>query len=159
MQKKFQAKILYCVAILIFSFMMQITCASQPSSPTLLLKEMFSKVVLAKNAKLIPLYYHQDFELHSNGKMMTFNQFLALHQEVYNTSIQYKIRYDEQTFVEQHNKVAGKLFITTQSPHESAREIEVILIAEYKENKLYRLWELTYPDWSKMKSFEKASAK
>ncbi len=65
------------------------------------------------------------------------------------------MRYDEKTLIEQGNKVAGRLFITTKRPNEVAREIEVILVAEYKDNKLYRLWELTYPDWSKMKTFQK----
>lgn len=85
---------------------------------------------------------------------MDFETFLKIHSEVYKTPIQYKVRYDEQSFVEQGNKVAGRLFITTKKPNESAHEIEVILIAEYKDNKLYRLWELTYPDWSKMKAFQ-----
>jgi hypothetical protein len=51
--------------------------------------------------------------------------------------------------------VAGRLFITTQMPNEPTNKIEVILIAEYKKNKIWRLWELTYPDWSKFKNFKK----
>jgi hypothetical protein len=86
---------------------------------------------------------------------MTYAAFLQMHKDIYKTSIQYKIRYDEETFVEQGNKFAGRMFITTKKPNEPAREIEVILIAEYKDSKLYRLWELTYPDWSKMKAFQK----
>ncbi len=61
------------------------------------------------------------------------------------------------TLLEQGNKVAGRLFITTKRPNEEAQEIEVMLIAEYKGNKLYRVWELTYPDWSKMKAFKKVA--
>jgi hypothetical protein len=30
----------------------------------------------------------------------------------------------------------------------------VILIVQFKEGKIFRLWELTYPDWSKMAAFE-----
>lgn len=116
---------------------------------------MFTKVTIEKNDKEIPSYYSKDFELYSNGKTMKFNEFLKLHQAIYKTPIQYKIRYDEKTLIEQGNKVAGRLFITTKKPNEVAREIEVILVAEYKNNKLYRLWELTYPDWSKTKVFQK----
>lgn len=122
-----------------------------------LLKEMFDKVTIEKNDQAIPLYYDKNFELYSNGKKMDFDAFLKMNRDVYKTSIQYKVRYDEETFVEQENRVAGRLFITTKKPNELVREIEVILIAEYKENKLYRLWELTYPDWSKMKAFQKNS--
>lgn len=122
-----------------------------------LLKEMFAEVALAKNDKAIPKYYDKDFELYSNGKMIRLNEYLHLHESIYKTPIQYKIRYDDTTLVEQGNRVAARLFITTKNPNENAHEIEVILIAEYKKDKLYRLWELTYPDWSKMKSFEKIS--
>ena len=126
-------------------------------SHSTLLKEMFDKVTVKKNDQAIPLYYDKDFELYSNGKKMDFDAFLKMHRDIYKTLIQYKVRYDEETFVEQGNRVAGRLFITTKKPNELAREMEVILIAEYKGNKLYRLWELTYPDWSKMKAFKKNS--
>lgn len=135
-------------------FAAQIAIADQPSNVALL-KEMFEKVTIQKSDKAISLYYDKHFELYSNGKKMSYEEFLQMHHDVFKTSIQYKVRYDEDTFVEQGNKVAGRLFITTKKPNESAREIEVILIAEYKESKLLRLWELTYPDWSKLKAFQK----
>ena len=122
-----------------------------------LLKEMFTKVTIEKNSEAIPTYYDKNFECLSNGKKMNFKDFLKMHQEIYKTPIQYSIRYDELTLLEQGNKVAGRIFITTKQPNEEAREIEVILIAEYKGNKLYRVWELTYPDWSKMKAFKKVA--
>lgn len=133
----------------------QTTIAGQ--SHITILKEMFNKVTVEKNNQAIPLYYDKDFELYSNGKKMDFDAFLKMHRDIYKTSIQYKVRYDEKTFVEQGDKVAGRLFITIKKPDELAREIEVILVAEYKGNKLYRLWELTYPDWSGMKAFQKNS--
>lgn len=137
----------------LFQFL-QVSKADQPNHITLL-KEMFEKVTVNKDDKAIPLYYDKDFELYSNGNKMNYNKFLQMHQKIYKTSIQYKIRYDEETFVEQGNKVAGRLFITTKNPNEPDREIEIILIAIYKDHKLYRLWELTYPDWSQMKAFKK----
>lgn len=88
---------------------------------------------------------------------MNFSQFLEQHQALYKTPIEYKIRYDTDSFLEQHDKVAGRMFITTKRPHEAAQEIEVILVATYKHDKLYRLWELTYPDWSQLKAFKKLS--
>lgn len=119
-----------------------------------LLKEMFTKVVEPKNANLIPHYYSENFELYTNGKTINYAEFLKSHEEIYQTNIQYQIRYDDKTLLEQGTKLAGRVFITTQKGNEPAHEIEVILIAEYEGNKLFRLWELTYPDWSKMKSFE-----
>ncbi|MBA2708972.1 MAG: nuclear transport factor 2 family protein [Tatlockia sp.] len=118
---------------------------------------MFDKVTVEKNDRAIPLYYDKDFEMYSNGIKMDFDEFLKMHRDIYKTSIQYKIRYDEKTFIEQGNKVAMRLFITTKNPNDMAREIEVILIGQYKNSKLYRVWELTYPDWSKIKAFSNKS--
>jgi len=153
MKKKFLVRFLG-VGILQFFLTASIAIANEPSRITLL-KEMFDKVTIEKNDKAIPLYYDNSFKLYSNGKKIKYDAFLQMHRDIYKTSIQYKIRYDKETFVAQGNKVAGRLFITTIKPNEPSREIEVILVAEYKNNKLYRVWELTYPDWSKMKAFQK----
>lgn len=119
-----------------------------------ILVDMFTNMVVKKNADLIPKYYHPEFILYSNGDKMDYATFLSTHQKIYATPIQYTIRYDVSTYVEQSDKIAARVFITTTMPNEKANEIEVILIAEYKDNKIYRLWELTYPDWSKMEDFK-----
>ncbi|NGX61338.1 MAG: hypothetical protein K940chlam9_00823 [Chlamydiae bacterium] len=118
-----------------------------------LLKEMFEEMVLKKQADLIPKYYHPEFLLTTNGEEMNYSTFLQMHEEVYATEIRYSVVYDEETLLEQGEKVAGRVWITVQNPGEPKREIEVVLIAAYKEGKLYRLWELTYPDWSKLEEF------
>lgn len=159
MKKSFFTTLLNAACILQFALIPQLAFADQPSHYISLLKEMFTKTTIEKNAQAIPLYYSKDFVLHSNGKTIKFDDFLRQHQIIYKTSIQYKIRYDEKTLIEQGNKVAGRLFITTKNPNEAAHEIEVILVAEYQDNKLRELWELTYPDWSKMKAFQKITHK
>ncbi len=118
------------------------------------LKEMFSLMVEKKDASLIPAYYHKDFLLYSNGITMDYQELLDSHVEIYQTAIQYKVAYDEQTLLQEGDKVAGRVFITTSRPDEKPKEIEVMLIAQYKEGKLYRVWELTWPDWSKMPAFQ-----
>lgn len=153
MKKTFFIKPLSIFCALQLLLITQMICANQPSHYISLLKEMFTKVTIEKNSQAIPVYYDKDFELYSNGQKMGFKQFLKLHQNIYITPIQYKVSYDENTLIEQGNKVSGRLFITTKIPNDPSRKIEVILIATYKKDKLYRLWELTYPDWSKMKSF------
>ncbi len=149
-------KIILVTIVCIFQFLLmtQTAIASQPDRIALL-KEMFAKVAVEKNAKAIPLYYDKDFELYSNGKKSNYNEYLQLNQNIFKTAIQYNVRYDEKTFVAHENKVAGRVFIITKMPNEPAREIELILIAEYKDTKLYRLWELTYPEWSKVITFKR----
>lgn len=124
-----------------------------------LLKEMFTKTAVEKNAQAIPKYYDQNFELFSNGKTMNYAEYLAMHTKTYRTSIQYQVEYDEATLIEQGNKVAARVFITTKTDTDPAHKIEVMLIAEYKDKKLLKLWELTYPDWSKLKAFKNTGEK
>lgn len=119
-----------------------------------LLQEMFNEMVLKKDATKISYYYREDFLLYTNGETMNFEEFVLSHQKIYSTPIQYSIAYDKETWVEQGEKIAGRVWITTQRPKEAGREIEVILIAQFKEEKIYRLWELTFPDWSKLPAFE-----
>ncbi len=115
---------------------------------------MFSEMVEMKNASLIPVYYHPEFLLYTNGKEMDYKTFLEFHVVKYRTPIQYSVRYDEDTMLEGDGKVAGRVFITIQMPPDESIELEVMLVASYKEGKLHRLWELTYPDWSTQKEFE-----
>jgi hypothetical protein len=118
------------------------------------LKEMFDEMVIKKDASLIPLYYHQNFLLYTNDQIMNYEDFLSSHQHYYATPIQYEVEYDEETLLEQEEKVAGRIWITTNRPNELTQKIEVILIAQFKDNKIYRVWELTYPDWSKLPAFK-----
>lgn len=149
---------LFCLTCIFnILFFSESALANQAFHYVSLIKKMFAEVTLKKNGQAIPLYYDKDFKLYSNGKVMNYEDFLKQHEAIYKTPIQYKIRYEDETLIEQGNKVSGRLFITTQRPNEPAHEIEVILIAEYKNNKLYRLWELTYPDWSQMKAFKNLS--
>ena len=117
------------------------------------LKEMFSEMVVKKDALLIPMCYHPDFLLYTNNETINYDSFLDSHKKYYATSIQYEIQYDDEAFLEQGDKVAGRVWITTSRPNESAKRIEVILIVQYKDGKIYRAWELTYPDWSTLPAF------
>ena len=117
------------------------------------LKEMFAVMVIRKDASTIPFYYHPDFLLYTNGQITNYADFLKSHQQYYATPIQYEVTYDEETLLEQGDKIAARVWITTSRPNESAKKIEVMLIAQYKEDKIHRLWELTYPDWSQLPAF------
>lgn len=119
-----------------------------------LLKEMFTKMVLEKDASLIPKYYHKDFLLYANGQEMNYLSYLEFHEKFYKTPIQYQVEYDDETLLEQDDRVTGRVWITTTLPNESPKLIEVMLVAKFKEGKIYRIWELTYPDWSQLPAFK-----
>lgn len=125
-----------------------------PDRYTVLMKEMFSEMVEKKQANLIPYYYHPDLIVYTNGIEFDYKSFLDMHRDIYQTPIQYSVRYDDSTLLEEGERVAGMVYITTSLPDEEPKEIEVILIAQYKNNKIYRVWELTWPDWSKLEAFK-----
>jgi hypothetical protein len=61
------------------------------------LKEMSQKMVIEKNASLIPFYYHKDFLLYTNEQEMNYDSFIKLHKDIYDTAIKYRGRNSPQT--------------------------------------------------------------
>jgi hypothetical protein len=123
-----------------------------------LLRNMFNDMVIKKDISVMPKYYAPDFKLYSNGMVMNYQQYYVGHKREYQTPIQYQVAYDSATIFESKHKVAARVFITTKRPHEAPTKIEVILIAAYNDkHKLERIWELTYPNWSRLKAFKSFS--
>ena len=119
-----------------------------------LLREMFERMVVAKNAELIEHYYDPDFVMYSDGLTQNFTEFRDSHREIYTTSIDYAIEYDEQAWVETADRVAGRVFITTSRSDEQPTRIEVILIAAYRDCRIHRVWETTWPSWRNVAALE-----
>ncbi|BBX95264.1 nuclear transport factor 2 family protein [Mycobacterium lacus] len=119
-----------------------------------LLREMFDRMVVAKNAELIDYYYDPDFVMHSDGTSQSFAEFRDSHRKIYATSITYAVEYDEQAWVEATDKVAGRVWITTSRPGEKPTRIEVVLIAAYRDGRIHRIWETTWPSWRGVAALE-----
>lgn len=119
-----------------------------------LLQEMFSEMVEKKNVSLVSQYYHPNFKLYANGVNQNYEELYASHVKIYQTDIGYKVTYDNESFIENKEKCAMRAFITLSWPDKNAVELDLILIAEFKENKIYRVWETCYPDWSQLETFK-----
>jgi SnoaL-like protein len=119
-----------------------------------LLREMFERMVVAKNAEMIERYYHPDFVMSSDGLVQNFVEFRDSHRAVYATPISYAIEYDEQAWVETADKVAGRVWITTSRPGERSTRIEVVLIAAFRDGRIHRVWETTWPSWRSLEAFQ-----
>jgi hypothetical protein len=118
------------------------------------MEEMFTRMVEAKDASLVDTYYDPDFVLTTNGRRQDLETFRAGHERVYPTAITYRVEYDDDAWVESGDRLAGRLWITIRRPGETARPIEVVFVATYREGRLLRLTELTWPDWSTLAAFE-----
>jgi hypothetical protein len=91
------------------------------------MEEMFTRMVEAKDASLVDTYYDPAFVLITNGRSQDLETFRAGHERVYPTAITYRVEYDEDSWVESGDRLAGRLL---------------------------RLAELTWPDWSNLAAFE-----
>lgn len=122
------------------------------------LRAMFDLMVVRKDSSAISEFYDPDFEMTSNGITQNYAEFHASHQGVYDTAITYAVEYDEDTWVEADDRVAVRVWITTQRPDEAATRIEVMLIATFRDGRIHRLWELTWPNWADLAAFEDYSS-
>ena len=142
--------------ILILFFLTLGSCmtTSPDNKYSSLLEEMFQEVVIKKQAKLQKKYYHPEFKLYANGLIQEYKEYVKLHEDIYKTDIQYKVDIQKETVIDGPSGVSMRVFITLFKANEQPREIEVILIATFKDNLIYRIWELTYPDWTKINTFK-----
>ena len=118
------------------------------------MREMFSRMVEAKDAALVDTYFDADFRLTTNGQEQDLAEFRTGHERVYPTPITYRVEYDEDGWVESGNRLAARVWITIQRPDEAETRIEVVLLAEYRDGKLLWLKEVTWPDWSRLSAFD-----
>ena len=122
--------------------------------PPSVLKDMFQFMVVAKDATQISTYYDPHFQMQSNGVVQDYAAFAADHKRLYPTGITYQVEYHDDTWVETEDRLAGRLWITTQRPGEESHRIEVVLIATFRNARIHRLWELTWPDSSRLPTFQ-----
>ena len=118
------------------------------------MQEMFPRMVEAKDASLVDTYYDPGFVLTTNGQTQDLAAFRAGHERVYPTAITYRVEYDDGCWVESGDRLAARVWITTHRPDEDPHRIEVVLVAEYRDGRILRLHELTWPDWTRLAAFE-----
>jgi hypothetical protein len=122
-----------------------------------LMQEIFSEMVEAKDISQAGKYYDPGFLLYTNGQVQDYAAFCAGHARVYPTEISYAVEYDDEAWVEAGDRLGGRMWITTKRPGEDATRIEVIFLATYRQDRIHRLWELTWPDWSQLEAFDTSS--
>lgn len=118
------------------------------------LRDMFEQMVVIKDAAAIERFYDPSFVMFSNGVTQDYEAFAESHRGVYATDISYTVEYDEDAWVEAHDKVAARVWITTSRPNEEPTRIEVILIAAFTGGRISRIWETTWPSWKELPAFE-----
>ena len=92
--------------------------------------------------------------MYSDRLSQSFAEFRDSHPKLYATAITYAVECDEQAWVEATDKVAGRVWITTSRPGERPTRIEVVLIAAYRNRRIHRIWETTWPSWRNVAALE-----
>lgn len=115
-----------------------------------LVKKMIKEVTLKKRAEKIGSYYSKDFILYSNGTEIKFKDFKSKYDEIYKNPIEYVIKEPHTKIFAKNDKVTAHLLVTIKKPNVKPKELEVILIAQIKDGKIFRIWELVYPDWQRI---------
>ncbi|WP_369252846.1 hypothetical protein [Geodermatophilus amargosae] len=111
---------------------------------------MFTHMVEAKDIAQVDTFYDPGFRLTTNGVTQELPAFRAGHERVCSTAIRYAVTYDEDAWVEQDDRLAGRLWISITRPGEPPRPIEVVFGAQFRGDRILRPWEPTWPDWSRL---------
>lgn len=105
------------------------------------LKNTIVKHILSKEFEGLLIHIHPDF-------LLSFNQYKIDQKNLgkifdYLQKIDYKIEYLNDCFFETAEKCAGKVIVTFVGPDSVRNRVKVFLITEFKENKLFRLWQIS----------------
>ena len=119
------------------------------------LQQMFDEMVIAKDISRVEDFYHRDFWMSTNQVEQNLAEFIEDHRRYYSDpDLRYFVEFDDDSVVETPNGVSARLWITTGRSHTEMTRIEVLLIAKFVDDKIHRIWELTFPNWAHMKEFE-----
>jgi hypothetical protein len=118
------------------------------------LRQMFDEMVIPKQASRVPDFYDPDFVMETNQIRQGYREFLADHEAYYESDLSYEVEYDHDSVVDEGDKLACRLWVTTARPGTEPTRIEVMLIARFRGGKILRLWELTLPNWATLAEFD-----
>lgn len=111
------------------------------------IKNMFKNFAETRDLSQLDHYYTQDFVLDSNNESYDYTTFKKQQAEVFATLKSLQVLKYEDIF-SSGNKVAGRVIIKLVLKSKETHTFHVIFIADIKDNKIDRFWEMTNPSWS-----------
>lgn len=109
-------------------------------------KHIFSEVSEKLDASQMDRYYTQDFILESNGEQYNYQVYKKQQVEIFKTLKKLRVIRYENLFSSK-NYVAGRMVILLQKKDKTQFKFYVIILAQIKNNKVHRIWEMTSPRW------------
>lgn len=86
-----------------------------------------------------------EFQMYSNDVQWDFQTFKDYHVESYKTRKSIDVEY--QDVFGSADRVAARVTIKLADHSGESKEFMVILIAQIANNRIHRLWEVTFPHW------------
>lgn len=116
-------------------------------SSVAIIKNMFKHFAEALDVTQLDNYYTKDFVLDSNNEQYDYATYKKQQAEIFATlkSLQV-IKYED--LFSSGNKVAGRVLIKLVLKSKETHTFHVMFIADIKNNKIDRFWEMTNPSWS-----------
>lgn len=109
-----------------------------------LVRDMFDSAI-RMDADAIDHQLSREFEMVSNDVTWDFQTYKDFHVETYKHR-----RGIEITIADifcKGDRVAARVEIRLLEADGSAKDLQVMLIVQIKDDRIYRLWELTFPHW------------
>lgn len=97
------------------------------------------------DAEAVDELFTPEFVMISNDVEWDFQQFKDYHVESYKTRKAIEVSYGDLFCKE--NKVSARVTITLSDQDGGKKEFQVILIAHVLNDRIHRLWEVTFPHW------------
>ena len=110
-----------------------------------IVKKMFSEFAESLDINKLDQFFSKDLVLKSNDEYLTYTQYKELEKKNFSALKSLKVKYDD--IFNAGDKVISRLSINLISKKGKKTEFQVIIIALIKQNKIDKIWELTYPDW------------
>jgi hypothetical protein len=112
-----------------------------------LVKEMFSQVSEKRDISKIDAYYSQDFMLVSNNDSFNYKVYKKQQADIFKILAKLEVLHYDDMFAK-NDKVVANMAIRLTLKNKTTHTFYVMLIAQIKDHKIYRIWEITYPTWS-----------
>ncbi len=97
------------------------------------------------DAEAIDELFTAEFVMVSNDVEWNFQQFKDYHVESYKTRKAIDVSYGD--IFCKDNKVSARVTISLRDQDDATKEFQVILIAHVSNDRIDRLWEVTFPHW------------
>ncbi len=119
----------------------------QENANVALIREMWAEYAEKLDNSKFDIYFSRNFQLVDNNELENYEKFKNEQEVIYKKLKSLKVISTDDLFAK-NDKVVGRVAIKLSSKNGRAQTYHIIFIAEIKDNKIEKIWEVTYPNWN-----------